>query len=178
MFHVAWLCHQACVFYAGKLDKRQMRNLLIATIFHDFDHSGMAGDDDLNIERAVRHFIKHIALEDSIHGKDIISLIKATEYPYTTAPESLDLSGKIIRDADLGQAFSGAWIQQVIFGLSAEWGKKPIEVLKAQSAFLKNLKFNTVWAQRMFSQTDIDAKIAEAAELVALLETKTRPVVV
>src|SRR5437899_12891226 len=40
MFHVLWLCHEACKFYADGLTKRDKRNLLIAAVFHDFDHLG------------------------------------------------------------------------------------------------------------------------------------------
>ena len=49
MLHVMWLCHEACKFYRNELSRRQMRDLLIAALFHDFNHSGMLGDDDLNI---------------------------------------------------------------------------------------------------------------------------------
>lgn len=70
------------------------------------------------------------------------------------------------------QKMNEAWIQQVVFGLAAEWSKQPKEVLKARSAFHKNLVFNTEWAQQMFSREDIERKIAEATELLELLETK------
>ena len=149
-----------------------MRDLIIAAMFHDFDHSGMMGNDDLNIARAVMGFEKYIAQEDQARAEHIIALIQVTEYPYQIASEHLSLCGQIIRDADLSQALSPAWIQQVVFGLAAEWQKKPIEVLKAQGAFHKNLKLHTEWARQMFSQTDIDKKIIEAKELLDLLETK------
>ena len=172
MFHVMWLCYQACIFYASTLSRREMRDLIIAAMFHDFDHSGMMGSDDLNIERAVRGFEKYIAREDQAHAENIISLIHVTEYPYQIASKNLSLCGQIIRDADLSQALSPAWIQQVIFGLAAEWQKKPIEVLKDQGAFHKNLKLHTEWARQMFSQADVDRKITEAGELLDLLEMK------
>jgi hypothetical protein len=38
--HVLWLCQKACRYYQKKLTPRQMRNLLIAALFHDFDHPG------------------------------------------------------------------------------------------------------------------------------------------
>jgi len=172
IFHVVWLCYQACIFYIGTLTPREMRNLLIAALFHDFDHSGMIGNDDLNIERAVRGFKRYIMKEDQGHVEEIISLIRATEYPYKVSSESLTLLSQIIRDADMSQALSEAWIQQVIFGLASEWNKKPIEVLEMESIFHKNLKFHTEWALSMFSQEDIDKKIAEANELLELLKTK------
>ena len=40
-------------------------------------------------------------------------------------------------------------------------------MLKAQSSFLTSLRFNTPWAQQLFPQELIDAKIAEADAAVA-----------
>jgi hypothetical protein len=40
MAHVLWLCYKACQYYSQELAPRQMRTLLIAALFHDFDHTG------------------------------------------------------------------------------------------------------------------------------------------
>ena len=170
MFHVLWLCYQACVFYRGILPSRKMRNLLIAALFHDFDHSGLMGNDDLNIERAIRGLKKFILEEDKEYIEEIIILVRATEFPYKVPSGTLSLAERIIRDADMSQALCEAWIQQIVFGLSAEWNKKPIEILEAQGAFHKNLEFHTEWAQQMFPQKAIDDKIAEAHDLLELLK--------
>src|SRR5580658_6965423 len=58
MLHVLWLCHKACRYYQKKLTPRQMRNLLVAALFHDFDHPGHPhpGEEDpdrINIEIAI-----------------------------------------------------------------------------------------------------------------------------
>src|SRR5262245_49739105 len=82
ILHVTYQCYIACVSYGHKLTKREMRNLLIAAMFHDFDHSGLTGDDDLNIARALRALQKFILPEDQSHRDEIEYLIKATEYPY------------------------------------------------------------------------------------------------
>jgi len=134
----------------------------------------MMGNDDLNIERAIREFKKYVIQKDREYIEEIISLIQATEYPYKTPSEGLVLCGQIIRDADMSQALSEAWIQQVIFGLASEWNKKPIEVLEMEGAFHKNLKFHTEWALSMFSQRDIDKKVTEARELLELLRTNSK----
>lgn len=168
IFHVMYLCYQACLFYADLLTGREMRNLLIASLFHDFDHTGKAGPDVVNIERAVAALEKHIASEDVRFFEDIAYLIRVTQYPYVIPSDGMALLGLVIRDADLGQALSPAWIQHVVFGLAAEWGKDPLEVLKMQPGFHANLKFGTEWAKAMFPQSEIDAKIAEARELVDL----------
>ena len=170
MFHVLWLCYSACEYYQDKLTPRKMRNLLIAVLFHDFDHSGMMGEDDLNIERAVRALRRYIADEDKDEFEDIAEMIRATEYPFHTPSEGLPLCSQIIRDADLSQALSSAWIQQVIFGLAAEWRIKPIEVLRRQADFLRSINFCTQWARELFPQSELDEQIAESEALLRLLE--------
>mgnify|MGYP001612833552 CR=1 FL=1 len=173
IFHVTWLCYQACIFYREAMSPREMRNLLIASIFHDFDHTGKPGPDSVNIERAITGLRKHLASEDKDEFPNIEAIIKATEYPYVVPSGKLDLLCQIIRDADLSQAFSPVWIQQVVFGLAGEWMKPPYEVLKAQGAFLKNLNFSTAWAREMFPESAINKKIAEANELLALLDEQS-----
>src|SRR3989344_637442 len=173
--HVLWLCHDACLFYANELTKREMRELLIAALFHDFDHTGKTGPDSANIEKALK------GLRRCVQDKDLESLIRigeiicATEYPYTVASENLDLSCQIIRDADLSQALSVAWIQQVVFGLASEWGRQPMDVLKTQDAFHGSLRLRTEWASTKFPQSVINEKLAEARELRDLLEPEPGP---
>lgn len=172
MCHVLWLCHTACLFYRDAMSPQEMRDLLIGALFHDFDHSGLMGDDYINIQRAVKGLHMHILTIDLPRFAHIaVDLIEATEYPYTISPEKLGLEGKILRDADMSQAFSVAWIQQVVFGLALEWKKKPIDVLKMQRPFLSNLSFHTVWAKQQFPQCEIAGKIDEAQQLIELLET-------
>lgn len=175
IFHVVWLCHGACEFYREQLTKREMRNLLIAALFHDFDHGGRFGDDDLNIEKAIRGLRRHVLEEDRLYLPDIEVLIRATQFPYDIKTEELPLLGKIIRDADLSQALSVAWVQQVIFGLAAEWGKSPLYILRIQGPFLEGLTFQTEWAQKQFPKADISGKMKEAREYLALLGEETEP---
>lgn len=175
MMHVLWLCHNACIYYKALLTPREMRNLLIAALFHDFDHSGLMGDDDINIMRALRALEKHLLPEDRPYLEDISMLIKATEYPYKVSTGTLGLMAQIIRDADVSQALSVAWVQQVIFGLAGEWGKKPIEILKMQGPFMTGLKFWTKWGQEMFPQNVIDDKITEAWAFLEILGEQTPP---
>ncbi len=132
----------------------------------------MAGDDDLNIERAVRGFLTHCAHDDAsnLHTTEIKKLIQSTEYPHKTNSALESLSVQILRDADVSQVFSVAWIQQVIFGLAAEWSKQPIEVLQVQDVFLGSISFHTEWARQSFGQGIIDAKRKEAIELFKLLQ--------
>jgi len=180
MLHVTWLCYQAAEFYRDRLTPRQIRNLLIAALFHDFDHPGHPhpGADDpdgINIRRAIAALRRHIALEDRPFLPAIEALIEATHYPYASAGEQLDLSGQIIRDADLAQALSPIWIQQVVIGLAREQRVSPLDILKMQPAFLAALSFNTEWARERFPAPLIAAKIAEAERLLALLAGDSQP---
>ncbi|MBV8807817.1 MAG: hypothetical protein JO033_04010 [Acidobacteriaceae bacterium] len=174
MFHVLWLCYDACWFYTNELSRRDKRNLFIAAVFHDFDHLGRPGPDQLNIDRAIAGLRMHIAPEDVPHLATIEALIQSTHYPYTVASESLHLAARIIRDADAGQTLNAAWIQQVIFGLAAELGKTPLEVLEMQEPFLSNLRLATEWARTMFPKEHIEEKINEANELLSLLRKRPR----
>ncbi|MFZ3375094.1 MAG: HD domain-containing protein [Chthoniobacterales bacterium] len=176
MLHVLWLCHQACRYYQNRLTPRQMRNLLIAALFHDFDHPGHPhpGENDpdrVNIPIAIAGLRRYVMSADRGFLPQIEALIEATHYPYKIGSDKLDLLGQIIRDADLAQALSPAWIQQVVFGLAQEWEVSPFEVLKGQGSFLAGLSFSTCWAQQLFPQELIQAKIEEVEQLLRLLET-------
>ncbi len=169
IFHVFWLCYQACAFYQERLTRRQMRNLLIAALFHDFDHSGLVGDDDLNILRAVRGLKRHLLAQDRAHLPAIIELIQTTEYPYKPDSLQVGLLAQIIRDADISQALSVAWVQQVVFGLASEWNKTPMEILKMQGPFMLGLTFSTEWGRRTFPRSEIAEKVREVGEFLELL---------
>jgi hypothetical protein len=151
-----------------------MRILLVAALFHDFDHPGHPhpGEKDpdrINIEISITSLRRHIAPADRALLPEIEALIKATQFPYKITSDKLDLLGKIIRDADLAQALSPTWIQQVIIGLAREWGVTPLEALRGQASFLGALPFNTRWARQLFPQKLVEAKVEEAEKLLLLL---------
>lgn len=169
MFHVTWLSYQAGVYYVGVLKKRDVRNLLVASLFHDFNHSGLLGDDDLNITRAIRGLAKHILPQDMPHKATIEALIQATEYPYKIPTEELPLEMQIIRDADMSQTFSVAWMQQILFGFAREWSKTPLQILQEQEGFLRCVKFSTTWGKKRVPQEAIDAKLKEVKGFLEIL---------
>ncbi len=95
---------EACRFYSFMqkgLSPREVRNLLIAAIFCDFEHSGSISNDELEIAHAIDGFRKNIESEDENHREAIERLIRATQYPYQIPNLRLPLSAQIIRDADL-----------------------------------------------------------------------------
>ena len=172
MMHVTYLCYLACVFYRDVLIPRRMRNLLIGALFHDFDHLGATVSDDINIARALVGLRRHILPRDKFELPDIEEIVAASEFPHKK-DVPLSLEALILRDADIAQVFSSVWVQQIIFGLAKEKGVSPHEMLEGQEAFLKNLHFETKWAQEKFPQRIIDAKIEEVRGYIDVLRPDT-----
>jgi hypothetical protein len=93
-----------------KLSNSQTKSLVLASIFHDYDHSGGTLPDTGNIIRAIRG-LTEAAYHDKTFGMELtieeftqtIQILGITKYPYEKTPESL--MEKIIRDADLMQAY-------------------------------------------------------------------------
>lgn len=176
VFHVLWLCHEACGFYHKNPPQgwtlERARNLLIAAMFHDYDHSGRTGRDDLEIQRSLDGIRKHIEEPDKFNLEEIESIIKDTQFPYLVPGEELSmLESQILRDADISQALSPVWLQQVIFGLAIEMNMPPIKMLEMQESFLRNaIKPLTSWGKHRFPQVMIEEKISEAKALLEILK--------
>jgi hypothetical protein len=168
--HVTWLCYQACQYYAGRWSRLEKRCLLIAALFHDFNHTGKPVSDSVNIQLAKASLKKHLLPEDRRDFGFILKLIDGTEYPHKVPSDECTLAGKVLRDADLCQALDVAWVQQVAFGLSAERGITPREALLMQDRFLSNISFETEWAKERFPKHAIESKIAEANGLAKSVE--------
>lgn len=176
MFHVMWRGHDACRYYRYRLSKLEMRDMLVGELFHDFDHLGRLGNDEFNIALALQALRKHALPEDRPRLSIIEPVVECTQFPYRedmADTAQLPLIQQITRDADMMQALSPTWIQQVIFGLAEEWRMTPVEVLTKQGPFMKNLRFHTEWAQKLFPPEAIAAKIREANRLLELAQGKT-----
>lgn len=141
--------------YAGAkeesvFDEKEVRELLIAAIFHDVNHSGGKKTDDINIKNS------KIIIKDFIESEDIDvdvdsinKIIDATQYPYEIDGKDLDIRQGIIRDADLMQVFEYNWIHQNIAGLSSEIGLDFLDFVKPQRKFLDSAEFNTKWGKEI-----------------------------
>jgi hypothetical protein len=97
--HVLWLCQKACRYYQKKLTPRQMRNLLIAALFHDFDHPGHPhpGEQDpdrINIRIAIAGLRRHITAHDRASLPAIEALVEATHFPIKPRARSSIFSGR------------------------------------------------------------------------------------
>ena len=73
-------------------------NLGLATIFHDFNHSGGKLKDDSNIQLALEGLHEYLQQEDMLDKyEDIKSILESTEFPHKDM--ELNILQKIIRDA-------------------------------------------------------------------------------
>lgn len=102
-----------------RLEKKKTRLLLIAALFHDFNHSAGKFTDDVNVKNSISSFWKY-SVESEIDSEKIVEIIKATQYPYVISENELFLEQKIIRDCDLMQWYENNYLQQVFYGLSQE----------------------------------------------------------
>lgn len=123
------------------LSKQEMTELLLAAIFHDYNHSGGKEKDDYNIKEAKKGVVNFISKYDvKIDKNRIYRIIDATEFPYKIKDENLTLQQEIIRDADMLQLIEDNRIQTNIIGLQTELKRSYSEHLKLQKEFMENLK--------------------------------------
>ncbi len=175
IFHVLWVGYQACLYYHNKLSPREIRNLLIAILFHDFNHSGVTGNDENEINRAIEALKKYILSQDKHMLRSIIRIIEASKWPIKVIQRPT-LSEQIMRDCDLSQALCQTWMQQVIFGLGKEMGKSQIEMLEMQTSFLLSISFNTLWAKKQFPSSLIRSKIRQVERILKILKQNPLPI--
>jgi len=139
-------CYNASVYY--NLPEKEEKELLLAALFHDVNHSGGKEKDSVNVKNAIDIFSKFFNLNLKYSNCDIyeiINIIKATEYPYVIEPVNMSLRELIIRDADLMQVGEYNWIQQNMLGLSQEMNITLDKMIAGQTIFLTNSSFNTKW---------------------------------
>jgi hypothetical protein len=134
----------ACRFY--ELNQKDEKEMLLAALFHDVNHSGGKQTDDINVinaKKTVHNFFHKHKIDVDAH--EVCRIIDATQYPYVIEPEDMDLKQQIIRDADLMQVFEYNWIQQNMMGLCSEMGITMDKMIPGQREFLMKAQFNTNW---------------------------------
>lgn len=159
--------YEAIRFYGDAISRDKRRALLIASMFHDNGHSGHTGNDSEEVAKALTSLENALLDEDVYLRPDIFANIMATEVPYRR--EANTLPERIIRDCDIIQVFSDAWIQQVIFGLAAESGLTPLAMLRLQLDFIPKLKFQTDWAESVYGPLKKE-KLEEVRGLLEILD--------
>lgn len=143
-----------------KVSESEMRSLVAAALFHDFNHSGGHTDDSVNIEEALRGlFHAHTAFAagdlalSPQEYEDAVAAIRITKYPYEESP--VTAIQKIIRDADLMQVY-----EQSDYRLCKQFRglKEEVEILHRRSytieewatgckAFNDAVEWHTDWAR-------------------------------
>lgn len=148
--------------------EKEKINLLIAALFHDFNHSGGKFKDNINIDNAklgVEAWAKEN--DDSIIDlEQIFSLINITEFPYTVDSNSLNLQQQILRDSDMGSVFTDNWFQTIMLGLSSEANIEYKDFLEQQKNFMSNMKANSPW----FHETKIPLLQSKLDDLNTFME--------
>lgn len=179
--HVLCRVHEACAYYsldAGTygISLANARDLHIAAIFHDFNHSGIVAtrgqplSDSPNITRATQALSTYILETDLPRFDQIRSLVHGTCYPHTNEGDRVvPLELQILRDADMMQAFDPVWMQQIIFGLAKEKDVDPFDVLLEQESFVENICFYTEWARQKINPTVRFEYIKEVRALIGIL---------
>lgn len=137
----------------GIKDEKELRELLIAAIFHDVNHTIGKEKDDVNVQnskKAIKEFVEQENIDVDTDYMD--KLLDATQYPYVIEGKDLDLKQGIIRDADLMQVFEYNWIHQNIAGLSSELKMDFLDFVQPQRKFLESASFNTDWGKKMHKE--------------------------
>lgn len=135
---------------AEKLSESEIKELLITSIFHDFNHSAGKKKDKENIKEAkkgIRDFVKKNNVK--INLEKVFKILEASEYPYVIKDKDLTLQQKIIRDADLLQLMEYNRLQFNIIGMAKEANVDIKKWLDIQTSFVENCKFNTKTAKKM-----------------------------
>ena len=173
ILHVMWDVYNAFLYYeknGNVIEPRTFRNMLIAALFHDYNHTGRAGNDSVNIRLALDGLRTHILPQDEDWFDDISSYIKATEFPHSHDKE-LSLAENIMRDADISYTLSDSWIQLVAFQLNREMNLSPEEMLKSQEPFMRHvLKFSTDWGKEKYADK-LESRIEEVRDMISVLYT-------
>lgn len=121
-----------------------LRLILIAGIFHDFNHSGGKNkSDEYNIIDAVNAYYKYTK-ENEVDSKFIVDIVSITEYPFRNG--ELNIYQKIMRDADVMQWLEDNFLQQNLIGLNIELNDSSditIKLLENNIDFMKSIEFFT-----------------------------------
>jgi hypothetical protein len=144
LYHMQCVVENVSILTSGSgLDEEDVRKLLIAAIFHDFNHTTNKDTESNNIEDAIQGLQECCtALGEEFHAS-YVNLIQSTSYPYINEAFDLSYSEQILRDADMLQCFDKNYIQQVAIGLSNEWKMDMVKSLDVQYNYVSNVEFCT-----------------------------------
>lgn len=149
-------------------------SLIVAAIFHDFNHSGGVQNDRVNITNARREFNYFYTnyhqgpAENSINPVFVDQMIETTMFVGGEFPnEPTDLIQQIIRDADLLQISEPNWYDMVIEGIRAELVNGGLtlsedQMVRGQIDFMKkHFKFYTEWGKARWNSPVVQTRVAQ-----------------
>ena len=154
-------------------------SLLMAALFHDFNHTGTQ-PDQVNIDNAIEglHVAIHsndldiVAYDRNVLFERASAIIACTEFPFVVEPVSN--AQKIMRDADLMQSFKSDGIESIMIGLRNELNRaghtiRPKQMYELQKDFYKKVKLYTDYGKAVFSEM-LDAVLVGFYQLAESLE--------
>ncbi len=165
------LMYVMCMVYEGGMfmkyhelfGKRNFRALLIAAMFHDYNHDGKMGNDEAEIERSIKNAKEYLLPVDHDLIEIVSNFIRATQFLYVECEKNM--GADIIRDADMSQLFDDEWLQQIIFGLSREMSITAVQMLQLQLKFVPAMVFHTQWAEEVFVPIK-DIRLAQVRQIL------------
>ena len=150
MLTVVKHCYRA-MDYMDMLDDKYCETLLVAALFHDYNHSMGRRDDAYNVAQAkkgLEFFVKNVTWKD--FDLDFLnSILDATQFPYIIKGDDLNPYQAIIRDADLMQIAEPDWISHVILGLVEEMHYPLKDLMVGERNFLQNMEFHSAYGKMM-----------------------------
>lgn len=114
------------------------QELLLAALFHDFDHSGGKYPDYVNVQVACDGVKKFWRMYESFNYEHVQWIIKGTEYPYVIKKDNLTVEQSILRDADLSYMFGDMYLVKAL-GLQKELKAQDDVFIKGSLEFYKNI---------------------------------------
>ncbi len=189
--HMLQVCNIAFHCTYGELYDIDEIVLIIATLFHDYRHSGGKLKDSENVEIAISKavkfcrefkFEKGVDIHIEYLVREVEDAIQCTEFPFIHEPKNL--IQKALRDADILYAIMSKDPKVIMEGLRKELNdNRPEEdyinyrtMLEGQKEFFKQMKFYTHVGQSLFdAYGDEYLNILEKyVNQVESLETNTR----
>lgn len=150
MLNVVKHCYNALEFM-NRLEDDDAEHLLVAAMFHDFNHSMGRRDDAYNITQAKKGLENFVYFNTmSILDLEIMfEIIDATQYPYVLKDYELNVYQSIIRDADLMEITEPDWISHIILGLCKEMHYPLTELMVGEKKFLREITMITSYGKYM-----------------------------
>jgi hypothetical protein len=153
-------------YEGGRLEKvDNLKLLVIAAGFHDFDHIGKVDNDHISIPKAIAALNIYAKEYLSENDLEIVSnLISSTYYPYKNEP--FNVEEKILRDADLMQIYEkvDSTLLEIYAGLRKEIeASKNIEIssnefIEMNKKFHSNVSWYTQWAKSKSNRFSIQCQ--------------------